>query len=296
MSDLAILAADPTALDLSGDPATFVVLACERAKDWLTQAVEHGDIDQIVELKSQAEAIRIYTTQKQLGKDAELAAAEIVRRAERGIGVAIRRGQEAGEIAKQGDVGGGGRAGSAAAESRRLRTDLLESPSKFLPASTERTAVYAVTDNVTDEQFEEAITEAKDEGNLSRANVVRKVVSHTPAAEDRRSVISTMAAAGNRSSQIAEHIGVSEERVRELARNFNITLPDAIIGKRRRIDPDRVVNETVTALEGLVMALDLIWEDFDRLDQSKLDDWTSSLSTSIRQLNRLNKQLKERVQ
>ena len=38
----------------------------------------------------------MYTAQKQLGKDAQLAAAEIVRRAERGIGVAIRRGQQNG--------------------------------------------------------------------------------------------------------------------------------------------------------------------------------------------------------
>lgn len=32
-----------------------------------------------------------------------------------------------------------------------------------------------MTDGVSDEQFETAIDEAKDEGNLSRANVVRKV-------------------------------------------------------------------------------------------------------------------------
>lgn len=32
-----------------------------------------------------------------------------------------------------------------------------------------------LTDDVTDEQFEDALTEAKDEGNVSRANVVRKI-------------------------------------------------------------------------------------------------------------------------
>lgn len=35
--------------------------------------------------------------------------------------------------------------------------------------------IYAVTDNVTDEQFDEAIEEAKAEENLRRANVIRKV-------------------------------------------------------------------------------------------------------------------------
>ena len=65
----------------------------------------HGDIDQIAELKSQAEAIRVYTMSKQLGKDAELSATEIVRRAERGIGLAIRRGQEDGLIQTRADGG-----------------------------------------------------------------------------------------------------------------------------------------------------------------------------------------------
>jgi hypothetical protein len=92
VTDLALIATDPGALDQYGDPGEFVILACERAKEWLAKAVESGDIEQIVELKSQAEAIRVYTAQKQLGKDAELSAQEIVRRAERGLGLAVRKG------------------------------------------------------------------------------------------------------------------------------------------------------------------------------------------------------------
>jgi hypothetical protein len=106
-ADLA-LATDPDVIDRAADPGRFVVQACERAKAWLREALEHGEIDQIAEVKSQAEAVRVYTTQKQLGQDAQLAAAEIVRRAERGIGVAIRRGQQDGQIAKRGDRGGRG--------------------------------------------------------------------------------------------------------------------------------------------------------------------------------------------
>src|SRR6266566_8708075 len=101
-TDLA-LATDPQIVERCADPAGFVVQACERAKAWLIEALEHGEIEQIAEIKSQAEAIRVYTAQRQLGKDAQLAAAEIVRRAERGIGVTIRRGQQNGEIAKRGD-------------------------------------------------------------------------------------------------------------------------------------------------------------------------------------------------
>src|SRR6266566_9014972 len=109
-ADLA-LAADPGVIERSADPAAFVVQACQRAKAWLREALEHGGIEQIAEIKSQAEAVRVYSAQKQLGKDAQLAAAEIVRRAERGIGVTIRRGQQTGEIARRGDRGSRGAAG-----------------------------------------------------------------------------------------------------------------------------------------------------------------------------------------
>src|SRR5262249_48266124 len=129
-ADLA-LAADPGVIERSADPAAFVVQACERAKAWLTGALEHGEIDQIAELKSQAEAVRVYTAQKQLGQDAQLAAAEIVRRAERGIGVAIRRGQQDGQLAKPGDRGGRGAPGVRGGHPGDARGDHLDSPAGF---------------------------------------------------------------------------------------------------------------------------------------------------------------------
>src|SRR5438034_11436123 len=101
-----VLAADLGVVGQALDPETFVVAACERAKAWLREALEQGEIEQIAEIKSQAEAVRVYTMQKQLGMDAQLAAAEIVRRAERGIGLAIRRGQECGEITRRAGHGG----------------------------------------------------------------------------------------------------------------------------------------------------------------------------------------------
>jgi hypothetical protein len=38
------LAADPGVIGRSADPAAFVVQACERAKAWLTEALEHGEM------------------------------------------------------------------------------------------------------------------------------------------------------------------------------------------------------------------------------------------------------------
>ena len=162
MTELALIASDPAALDTVTDPAALVVRACEQAKAWLVKALDHGEIEQIVELKSQAEAIRAYTMSRQLGRDAELSASEIVRRAERGIGVAIRRGQEAGEIRKSGYR----RAGS---------DDTRLPPDHYFAHPRERSDTYAITDGVTDEEFDDAVESAKSEENLSRANVLRKV-------------------------------------------------------------------------------------------------------------------------
>jgi len=171
VSEIAVFA-DASAIDEAADPGAFVVLACERAKEWLAQAVEHGDIDQIVEIKSQAEAIRIYTTQKQLGKDAELSAAEIVRRAERGLTTAIRRGQEEGTVFRSGD----NHHTQGVGDTQVLKRHVTEFASgDELYGGGNSAGIYDLTDNVDEETFEEAIDEAKAEGNLSRANVVRKV-------------------------------------------------------------------------------------------------------------------------
>jgi DNA-binding phage protein len=155
-----------TEIERAADPGEYVVQTLERAKVWLAQALEHGDIEQIVELKSQAEAIRVYTMSKQLGHDAQLSAAEIVRRAERGIGLAIRKGQAQGRVRVQAD---GPQVRDLIPEGNKV------SPREFLTGGKTTTETYAMTDDVSEERFEEAIAEARAERNLSRANVIRKV-------------------------------------------------------------------------------------------------------------------------
>lgn len=297
-TDLALIAGDTSALERAADPAEFVVLACERAKEWLKQAVEHGEIDQIVEVKSQAEAIRIYTTQKQLGKDAELAAAEIVRRAERGIGVAIRKGQEEGSIRRQGQ----GSTGTPPRANRERGDTQLSSPTDYLPqhelsGGGHGAGVYDVTDDVTDEQFEEAIEEAKSEKNLSRANVVRKVKESgaltKQSVELRLEQIRKLAETGHHSNGIAKKLGVTARYVRDLANQNGIPLPDAILGRTRHVDANRVLQESVTTLEGLVIGLSLIEDQMDQLDPEQVKEWAISFGASVRSLNRFRKQLEE---
>jgi hypothetical protein len=310
-ADLA-LATDPGIVERSADPAGFVVAACERAKAWLREALAHGEIERIAEIKSQAEAVRVYTAQKQLGKDAQLAAAEIVRRAERGIGLAIRRGQHNGQIAKQGDRGSRGAPGVHGGNPGDRRGDHLGSPASFFRHGDERADAYAMADGVGDADFEDALGEAKAEGNLSRTNVVRKIrhrrgnpptpgkrvpdpADRSPEAVARRQeLIGEFAASGMSSAQIGERLGIGDQRVRQLARGHGIEIrADAVLGRTRRPESARIVRETVHALEGLALAVE--FADPAGLDPAEAAVWAVSMTRSIRALSTFAHQMKEQI-
>jgi hypothetical protein len=292
---------DPaTELERAADPGEFVVLCLERGKSWLAEALDKGDLDALVNVKGYAEVLRVATVQKQLGKDAELTAAELVRRAERAIGLGLRRGQEDGAVARRGERG-----------------DLHDGKilvSSFFTGGQDTQDTFAVTDGVSDEVFEAALSEAKEEGNVSRANVVRKVKTRTTTtesqevtsasapprnmpAEQRAEQIRPLAAAGMVASQISAEIGVSEERVRELARRFDIPLFDLSVRGMKRIDPNRVVQATVDDAALVVMdsTFDMLAGRYGDLDRERLEGWVSSLSDSIRSLTTLRNHLKKEL-
>jgi len=106
-----------------------------------------------------------------------LNAAEFLRRAERGLGVAIREGQERGEVETKHDATV---RAALICKGTKSSEDFVQQRVSDLLTKTESTggrssdfSVFALTDGVSDEQFAEALAEAKDEGNLSRANVAR---------------------------------------------------------------------------------------------------------------------------
>jgi ParB family chromosome partitioning protein len=114
-----------------------------------------------------------------------------------------------------------------------------------------------------------------------------------PAAE-RATQIRDLAEQGYRATQIADQLGLGAARVRLLARDHAIDLPDAALGKSRRIDPNRIVRETVATAEGLALGVALLnGEEVARLDPNEVEGWAASLSSSLRSLNQLAKQLKE---
>lgn len=143
----------------------------------LLVAIAAQDLPGIAEAKQKAATIQEIAKQLRMGKDMQLHAAEFVRRAERGLGVAIREGQKRGDVLTKGQKNNpGNRWGtspSSTTSSRPTPTDFAKS-SELFGANDPGTGIYAMTDGVSDEQFEEAIAEAKAEENLSRANVARK--------------------------------------------------------------------------------------------------------------------------
>ena len=105
-----------------------------------------------------------------LSKDTVLEAQMQQRRWERALGTAIREGQERGEIkAKGGDYA------SCDVQDIAAKPSPSDFASKTELSNPRGTGIYALTDGTTPEQFEDALTEARKDGNVSRANVVRKL-------------------------------------------------------------------------------------------------------------------------
>jgi hypothetical protein len=248
---------DPSALENTPDPVGAVLLACERAKALLELVLENGDIEYLTELKAQATALSIYARQKELGRAAYLAAAEIVRRAERGVAVAIRRGQASGEIetteeARMRSLGEArakkaGHDGSADSSSKPRPLDYA-SRSEL---SNSEGDIYDLADDVDDDTFEQALAEAREERNLSRANVIRKFRGDPKPSSDR---------------------------------------PEHLRGTHHW-NPNRIVAQTVR-MSGLDDEVAEVL-DYSSLDPSSLGVWIADLDKAIKSLNALKRRLKE---
>lgn len=268
----------------------LITQALVESKSWLAVATKGTDPTPIAEFKAWAATVAEMTKQKGLAEDIQLDALEMVRRAERGIGVAIRNGQEAGTFRTQTD---------------NLRKDSAFSPrekacpSDFFPGGGTQAETYAMTDGVSDSQFEEALDAAREEKNLGRRNVVRKIRSILPLTQ-RLDEIAELAKNGASSRQIAKQLGGTERtgtRIRRLAKDNGIDIPaDRVVGKTARIDPERVIRETLWTLEGVRQGLDLIRpEDFDGFSSEQVGEWLSSLKESLRCLRRFEKELNQHV-
>lgn len=133
----------------------------------LTTALDEMPIGEVVNLKAKVATVATATKELGMSKEAQELAAEAVRRAEWSLGRAIRKGQAEGSVG----VPSSGRSSSVTG---------LPSPSDFASPSElypnpKQAGIYDLVAAAPEpEQFEAAITAAKEDGGLSRANVVRK--------------------------------------------------------------------------------------------------------------------------
>lgn len=258
----------------------------------LNDAVQRRDIPAMIACRDDARSVRVITDAERL--DAE----EIMRRADRAIGVAIRRGQADGTIRRSGRH----RPETAGTPSA---TDYISKNELYPGGNGRSTGLYQLTDGVTDEAFEAALAAARAEGSLSRVAVGRHLLAaQVPADTDgphpgdrsfaaigqRLDVLRVMANDGCTSHQIGDRLGRSPHYVRELARREGIVISgDETTGKRRPNDSRRIVDETAATLEGLAMGLRSA--DLSDLDPALIQGWAASLARSLPVLTRLKREL-----
>lgn len=264
----------------------------DQSKQWLERAMEATNpAREVSEFKAFVATVAEAAKQKKLSEGIQLDAVEMVRRAERALGVAIRKGQHAGEIAKPGDIGGIP-PGAMTRSSNRLD---LAKPTDFASPDELSKASYPMTDGVSAEEFEAVLTEAKSEGNMSRSNVVRKIknlptFSETQAAKWQ--TVADLAADRFTSAQIASRVGMNERSLRRIAKQRGITFPaDEVIGKTRRIDGIDVLERIVSSIETDASVIGLI--EFNDITPEQADEWLQRLAEPFRELTQLRKRLKE---
>jgi transcription initiation factor TFIIIB Brf1 subunit/transcription initiation factor TFIIB len=161
----AVEALDPVAREVA------VTHMLSEARSWLAHAVEATEPASIANFKAYVSSIEYMTKQLGLSKEIQQDAQAMVRRAERGVSEAVREGQDEGSIARRADHPFHG---NQYAPAEVLGQNSSTSPRQFFSNAQEWSDSNQLAD-ATEEEFEEALAEAKDEGNMSRANVVRKI-------------------------------------------------------------------------------------------------------------------------
>lgn len=163
------LVAAPSASELESDPVGYMAIVLNRAKGWLAEA---QSIDAVRETKAIAVGYESVIREKELAMDAELSATEIVRRCERRIGELVNEGQQLGTILSRGQ------------HPDRSHGTEVQSPGDLFVSSKERKGSYVFAD-ANPQDFDAAIEQAKTDGDLSRANLVRKVKGESKPKQDR---------------------------------------------------------------------------------------------------------------
>lgn len=251
MSELQRLSDSPELLD-GEDAALLISDALRSANHMIEFALEMGNVDMMVEIRSRAEALAKYAEQKQYGEQIIVGAREIVRRAERGTAQVIKAGQEADPPIYRSKI-------TAGKDWRNEQLGQVRDPNLPKPQDPVAAAGYKAKSqladirplgNATDEEFETALERARPEG-MTRAAVVRQL---------------------------------RPDKLKEQQRK-----KDDDHYKRRKLDSARIVRETV--LGSVVSAELLHMVDYASLDLHEINEWIEMLTHNIRELQALKVRL-----
>lgn len=104
-----------------------------------------------------------------------------------------------------------------------------------------------------------------------------------------------MAARGFTTRQIAATLDITEPRIAEIAKAEGIVIhADRVMGKTKRIDPNRVIEQMAFQAASITADVDLI--DFAAIDRARLPEWLSSLKSSRDQLGAFIRRLMKEQQ
>lgn len=123
---------------------------------------------------------------------------------------------------------------------------------------------------------------------VTESGLVRKPRS------ERIKEITQLAEDGYRADQIAKKTGLTAETVRVIANEEGITLPDAAIGKRAKLDAKRILTESVNGVDAYVSGLSMLDElEMPDLDSQESGDLMQALSRSINGLKKLRNKMEK---
>jgi transposase-like protein len=110
--------------------------------------------------------------------------------------------------------------------------------------------------------------------------------------ETRIEQIQELASQGYVRAQIAESLNIGEQQVSKLAKEGNITLPDAALGSRRRIDNRKVIETAVLELDSAAASLRVLPISLDGISPSDALAWAEMLTAAMREFRSLERKLR----
>lgn len=115
------------------------------------------------------------------------------------------------------------------------------------------------------------------------------------AVQARRDAIRRLAASGCSAGQLAKQLGISEDRVRLIAKENGIEIAaEKVLGRSRRVDANRVVESTVADLDASMSSTHALMEGrYADLDPDRVATWVASLEESRKSLTKFIAALKE---